>query len=267
MTTAPAVLVPAPPVIPSRYGLLSAASSLEPIIDPHIRNGVEWIPNPLGPAKTDAAECVDTHDRTDVDDGIGLDEAPPIVLYNGYTCFALGFSEAEILQRASDALTNGETAALEQAVWTRQLMQDGITNDLTSGTPVSLVRGLGMLEDYLGTEYGGVGVIHSPRGLAPQFAQAQQLLDGTGYKTTVLGTRIAFGAYPYAGPDGTDADDGTAWLVATGAVNVRRTEVTARPLTLAQALNRSTNKTFALAERTYVASWETIPAAVLVSLT
>ena len=276
MVVAPPIYVQAPAATPSRFGLLSAGD-LVIETDPHFRNGIEWQPKPCGPAKLDASECGDAANRT-VDDGVPVNTAGPITLYNGFTCRSIGLTEAELLTRAQEALAAGESAALESTLWTEaaapgqpwfanplRLMIDGET-DVIAGTAVPLVKGIGLLEAYLDTEYSGVGVIHAPRRVAAFAAERSQVDAEGGRKVTTLGTRWSFGNYPSTGPDGTPAAADTAWLVATGAVNIRRTDVTSRPGGLRQGLNRATNEVYFTAERTYVVSWECVTAAALVTL-
>lgn len=270
MAVAPPIYVPAPPVTPARYGLLTAGD-LVVDTDPHMRNGIEWQDPPCGPAKLDAAACNEPHDRTDVADGMPVGTAGPIVVYNGFTCRVVGLDEPTLLERARAALANGEAAAVEQALWAsaeRRLMETGpnATVEL-SAAPVSLVKGVGLLEAHLRSEYGGIGVIHAPALVAAHAARDRQVSTEAGQKVTELGHRWSFGTYPNTGPDGVAAEADTAWLVATGAITYRRTEARVRPGSLAEALDTLTNEVFAIAERTYVVNWSCVRAAVQVSLT
>ncbi|MBF6298227.1 hypothetical protein IU459_11815 [Nocardia amamiensis] len=273
MAVAPPLLVAAPTITPARFGLQSAAD--QQLIDPaqRIRNGVAWEPNPCGPAKLDPAECGDTPTDRDVPDGIGLDSAEPIVVYNGFTCRAVGLTEQAMLDRATASLLT-EWVAVEQAVWAStglRLMNDttGEETAVLAEDPVPLVSGIGLLEGFLGANYGGIGVLHTPREVASHAAAAQQISTEPGRLVTVLGTRWAFGAgYPNTGPDGAPAAADTAWIVATGAVTYRRTEITHRPGSMREAFNYANNEIRAIAERTYVVAWdECVRAAVPVSLT
>lgn len=276
MAVAPAIYVAAPTITPARYGLVSAAD-LVVETNPHFINGIEFEQNPCGPAKLAANDCVtEPGDPRTVDDGIPGVESGPITVYNGFTCRAVGVDEAEMLDRARKALTGGEWSAVEKAVWSQgdplRLMNDGTgdgveTEVLTPTAAVSLVKGIGLLEEHLYEQYNGVGVIHAPRSVAPFAADRRQIDVEGGRKTTVLGTRWSFGNYPNTDVDGVAAAVDTAWLVATGAVAVRRSEVKQRPTNLAEAMDRRTNEIFAIAERTYVVSWECVQAAVLVNLT
>ncbi|GGG04038.1 hypothetical protein GCM10007304_17730 [Rhodococcoides trifolii] len=271
-TAAPPVYVPAPPVTPSRYGLLSAADII-PITDPHTRNGVQYQTAPDGPAHLSFAECVNGKgdDRSDdVTDGLPWTEAGPIVVYNGFVCRAVGLSDDERQQYARDALAGGEAAAVEKAIWATadplRLMETGLT-DILSATPVSVVAGIAMLERQLGNAGVGVGVIHAPREVAPHAAAKAQIESDGARKVTVLGTRWAFGAYPTTDPDGVQAASNVAWMVATGPVVARRTEVVIRPTTYQQAFDQRNNDVFSVAERTWVIGWDDrVRAAVPVTL-
>ncbi|SNS58628.1 hypothetical protein [Rhodococcoides kyotonense] len=270
-TVAPPKYVAAPSVTASRFGLLSAADLIQ-ITDPHERNGVEWQSPPAGPAKYTPYQCnPGSADPISVEDGLPVTQASPITVYNGFTCRAVGLSEGEMLDHARAALAGGEQTALEHVLWgdadiDLKLMEDGET-DLLADDPVSLVAGLGLLEKHLNDSGVGVGVIHSPREYAPLFAAEHQLESEAGRKVTVLGTRLSFGSYPGTGPDGTAPAAGTGWLVATGPVVVRRTEVVHRPDSYASSFDRSNNEIFHIAERTFVVAWDDrVRAAVPVTL-
>ena len=260
MAVAPALYVAAPTLTPTRFGLVSAGDLVVPE-DPRFVNGIQFESNPSGPAKLAPTECEDPQSRTVVD-GIEVIEAGPIIVYNGFTCRAVGVDESEMLDRARKALTGGEWAAVEKAL----PLMNAETDILTTGA-VSLVKGIGLLEEHLTEQYGGVGVIHAPRHVAMFAAERRQIDVESGRKVSTLGTRWSFGNYPNTDAAGAPAAVDTAWLVATGAVQVRRGEVKQRPTSFAEAFNYATNEIQAIAERTYVVSWEAVQAAVLVNLT
>ncbi|MDH6279528.1 hypothetical protein [Prescottella agglutinans] len=262
MAVAPPLLVAAQTITPARYGLASAAD-LVVEQNPRFRNGIEFEENQTGPAKLSRADCGDLQDRY-FDSGFQLTETPPIVVYEGFTCSAVGRTEEEILDRARRALAGGEWSAVEKTVWgtaDRKLMDQNDTQVLTT-TAVPLVKGVGLLEEVLASQYGGVGVIHAPRLVAPFAADKGQIESESGRKVTTLGTRWSFGNYPNTAVGGAAADVDTAWLVATSAVQARRSEVTYRKVTDVRG-----GVHFGIAERTYVVSWESVTAAALVTLT
>ncbi len=261
MAVAPPLLVAAPTITPARYGLASASDLVvEP--NPHVRNGIEFEANPTGAAKLSRAEC--GQDTTnEFDTGVPIVDAGPISVYQGFTCSAVGLSEDEILDRARRALSGGEWAAVEKAVWdSAELRLMGPDTQVVTTDPVPLVKGVALLEEVLSDEYGGVGVLHATRGVAPFAAERRQVESESGRKVTTLGTRWSFGNYPNTTQDGTLAATDTAWIVATGAVQVRRTDVSYRNVADVRGGDR-----YAIAERTYVVSWESVTAAALVTLT
>ncbi|MFI7527490.1 hypothetical protein [Nocardia salmonicida] len=265
----PPLLVPAPTVTPARYGLASAA---DPVTETgRIHAGIQWDRAPCGPATLDPAQCGDEPTDLDLPAGIGVGLATPIKVFAGFTCTPVDLSEAAMRARAEAALAT-DWVAVESAVWSStdlRLMRTGTDATVElSATPVSIARGVGLLEAYLGDSYGGVGVIHAPREVAAHAAAAQLVTPGTGYLTTVLGNRWSFGSgYPNTEPDGTPAAAGTAWLVVTTAVNYRRTPIQHRR-TREESFDYGTNKIHAVADRTYVVSWDDcVRAAVPVTLT
>ena len=81
---------------------------------------------------------------------------------------------------------------------------------------------------------------------------------------TRLGTPVSFGNYPGSDPDGDAADPGQAWIVATGQVQARRSEVAVHTANGDSYFTPETNTVLGLAERTYVLTWDAVTAAVLV---
>lgn len=278
----PPLLVPAPTQIPARFGLQSAADLIT-TTDQRFLNGIEWETAPCGPAHLDPAVCGDDPTVRDFDAGIGVDAANPITVYAGFRCSTMGLTEDQITARASTALATGEWITVEKAVWESTYLrlmravdeedqQDGdpINTPVLAEDPVSITRGLGLLEAYLGASYGGIGVVHAPRQVAAHAATAQLLGTEPGRLVTPLGNRWAFGAgYPNTGPDGTPAEAGTAWLVVTGAANYRRTQIIARRSTSTREVVDPTSNTMQLtAQRSYVVAWDDcVRAAVPITLT
>lgn len=265
----PPLLVPAPALTPARYGLQSAADLVTET--GRIHSGVQWDRLPCGPATLDPAQCGDDPTDLDLPAGIPTGLAEPIKVFAGFTCSPVDLTEEKMRARAAAALAT-DWVAVEQAVWAStelRLMRTGTgaTVEL-SATPVSLVRGVGLLEAYLGASYAGVGVIHAPRAVAAHAAASRLVAPSTSYLTTPLGNRWSFGSgYPNTEPDGSAAAAGVAWLVVTTAVQYRRTEIQHRR-TREQSTAYGANRIDAVADRTYVVSWDDcVRAAVPVTLT
>jgi hypothetical protein len=273
--TCPPMYVDAPAVTPYLYGLFSVAQM--PVdADEHWQCGVEYEPQACGPAKTWADPCDDDPLNPQApkaaDEGVALVTGSPFVVYAGFNCHLVGRSEADVQARAAQALALGEQRAVEQAYWTGEAGNYPLLADpaavVLGGGAVSPIAALGALEGYLGSNYGGIGVIHTPRAVVAWLSREGVLSRDRDRLVTDLGTWVAAGG-GYAvntGPDGTPAAAGTAWMYATGAVVVRRSPVWLNPDSVAQALDRTSNLVHLLAERTYVITHECILAAVLTTI-
>lgn len=272
MPIAPPLYVQAPATTPARYGLIDAANIIAEQ-NPRFLNGIEYIPASCGSAKLHMRDCLPDPDADLAFDGTipGMITAHPITVYNDFKCKLL--TDEERLKYAREALAGGEQTAIERALWSDvSLIEDspsprlmGAQTDVLTADAVSLVTGISMLERELRENYGGVGVIHAPVEVAGPAAKEQQIRWEQSKPVTTLGTRYSFGAYPNSDKTGAIAAEGTAWLVGTGAVNLRRSE-TKMVGNFAESVDPITNEIHALAERTYVVAWECVTAAVLVTL-
>jgi hypothetical protein len=266
--TAPPLYVEPPAVVPAGFGL-AAVAGMPPTGDAHWQNGIQYQPLDCDPAGAWGDPCAADQPDKSVPYGVGLVTATPFTVYAGWNCKAVGYTEAEILQRAQANLLLGEWRAVEDTVWTGAL---GNTPALATadadnlGTAADPVDALALLEDYLGQTFGGQGVIHMSRYLATHLITNGTITPQGDRLMTGLGTLVAAGGGYTAntGPDGTDAAAGSYWMYATGPVSIRRSEVFVNPDTVGAALNRTTNDVLVLAERTYVVDWACAHGAVLV---
>jgi hypothetical protein len=180
-----------------------------------------------------------------------LASGAPFTVYAGASCKAVGFSDAEGLARRRLAL--GEQHAVERHVWQHDLAVPRAVDVTGGGAAVPLAVGLGRLEAALADSYGGVGVVHAPRALAPLMAEARQISQVRSQLRTVLGTPVAFGGgYLATGPSGAAAAAGTAWLYASGVVTIRRSEVFVPVMPTTGGFDTRTNDVLVIAERTFV---------------
>jgi hypothetical protein len=199
----------------------------------------------------------------------------PFVAYLGILCTKVGYTFEEFARLTRNGLDMCEQRTVERTFWTGDMGNDPHLADpstvILAGSDVTalgIVQGVAALESYLGDNYCGVGVLHAPRGLAP-YAANMRLTEGTSPRlTTVLGTRWAFGAgYSVnTGPNGVEAAAGTAWIYATGQVNIWRSAIWMQPDELEQSFNRTTNDVEMFAERAFVVTTECVTAAVRVTL-
>lgn len=273
----------APAVEPYKYGLFSVAQMPAAESDPHWQCGVTY-----EPFSCDKSSAVGDYCPTPpalvpgpktVPEGVDQVNGLPFTVYDGFNCSIVGRSEADIMERARQALALGERRAVEEAYWTgavgnRPRLADPsavVLNAVpapTAADALTPVAGIAALENYLASNYGGTGIIHGPRGVSALLARYHlAFAEGTVLRTLV-GTPVALGGgYTVnTGPDGVEAPPGTAWLYATGNVVIRRSEVWVNPDSVAQALNRTSNNVTLLAERTYVVTHECLLAAVLINI-
>lgn len=209
----------------------------------------------------------------------------PFIAYLGIDCPLVGYSLDEFETAVRNGFLANESRLVERAFWSGEFGNSpslagtdadpsdcvNLTPgdvDYAGGTAMTIVGGISALEDYLGANYGGVGIIHSPRGVAPFAARDNQIERSGTRLTTKLGTRWAFGGgYTInTGPDGVVAPAGEAWLYATGAVTIYRSGVFINPNELRAAFDTRTNQVEILAERKYVITRECVCAAVRVKV-
>lgn len=272
MPVGPPVLVEAAPSLnPPRFGLMSAAT-LVPWDDQHLHNGVKLKANPHGLVGFEQTECLDEpDDPRDLTDGIPWIESSPIIVYGGFTCRSVGITDTDLQEQARGRLSAGEVAGVESRLWST--VDNSLTADATvlSETALTLPNAIGLLEQWFGARYGGTPVIHAPRRLGAVAGSKNLAVREQDKLSTNLGSTWSFGNYPGTAPTGftpTDPDDDVPelWLVATGQVQVRRSDVEVLGGSMRSALTPATNEVAAVAHRTYVVTFDGIAAAVPVSV-
>lgn len=269
--TQPLVYVDAPGVTPYRYGLFSAAAVVDPADQREFQAGVEWEPLCAdAPAPTNAAAASDPA-RTPMalPDGVGSVQAGVIRLYAGLT--GRSVARPDLLDRGRRALGLVEQQSLEHYVWT-----GGAENTLylaapdtpvlggSDTTPVALETGLGLLEAHIADRTGVLGVVWAPRWTAGWFVGKSLTRLENPRLVAPLGNPIVFAQTSGVGPDEAVPGADEAWLYATGPVMVRRSAVFLPRLP--EALDRTDNEVFAVAERFYSVGWSCAAAAVKVKL-
>lgn len=284
--------VKAPTVTPLPYGLMSVVQMPTDDVDRvHWRNGVMYQPDACEAAGSTVAQCpvVTGYGKDATTEGVAAKGAQPFTVYASIPCSPVGNYWQEAEARVVAALTNGEARAVEEVFWTGAidapsgtiyphlaanaavyddsgdvLLQTAATTIVTGA--VDIVEAIGYLEGELAECYGGVGVIHAPRAALAHMA-ANHLIEKSGQTIrTVGGTPVAFGAgYPGTSPAGAAPEAGTTWLYATGAISLRRSDITITSNRV-QALDRSVNTLQLYAERTYTIGWDCCLLAMPVSL-
>lgn len=211
---------------------------------------------------------------TTIDQGVPYGESAAVTVFAVFDCSPVGRDLDAAAQLARLKLSYGAPRALEHAVWTGKDSAAAVITgkslagaaELDGGTAEDLVLALGALEEWIGDNYAGQGVIHASRRVAATFARYRLAQPVSGHLETSLGNRVAFGqGYDGSGPDGTAAAAGTSWLYATPAVSYRQGEVTTAP-DPSHALNRLGNGLIIAAEQQYLVAWESSAAAMLANL-
>ncbi len=260
-----------PPITgePSPHGLLGGCVPVVVATDGHQLNGTDLLPASCDAAHpwqncptATAGEFPWTNPASKIFDRPDACTFEPFTAYAGFECSTIGMSFQEAGQAAMDQLARGEQAALENWFMTRWLANATHTVDLTPGAgAVHIVNGIGVLESWLGTNYGGQGVLHAPIGTASLLGMHHQI-TGTGdeecYRTwagnaVIIGAGYAANVGPVAlpGPP-VAAPTGEAWLYITPPLRIRRDD---RSLVMNrewQGVNTTVNDRRSLAETTFV---------------
>lgn len=273
MSTCPPLLVAPPPTEPFVGGLFAAARFPEL---PSDGNGNRWECGIQYEAETCAkpigwhASCDEPREDKEPTLTFPLVEGKPFTVILGVQCPLVGYTLEEFERRVRAAFVLCEQRTVEEIFMTSSEGNNGLAGTilepsdchvpegLSTANPLTILGGVAAIEDYMGREYCGTPVIHAPRAIASYAAAKNLVVGGTGRQTTPLGSRWAFGAGYSAnvGPDGVPAPDGVAWMYATGAVSIWRSEVWINPDDLRYAFDRRTNDVTIFAERQYVITTE-----------
>lgn len=303
MVTQPRRYVEPPSFTPLPFGLLSSlATEIRSPADVHWRNGVNY-ESLCAQVSTTYDSCFAVTGTGGAPAALPVPKEPtadmekrgatPFTIYAEVDCSAPGFWD-RAQEMTEQALGRAEESGVELALWRGQpsltgpgaagapfvfphlaadeVITDGVGNNTvtlqTAATVVSgtydVVEGLGRLEDALAECYHGVGVIHVPRVLAPALAESMLLVrDGPRYRTPNGNIIVLGSGYDGSAPDGGTSIT-TAYVYATGNLFIYRGPVDTTPAI--STLDRSSNLTSVIAERTYVIGWECCHLAVNISL-
>ena len=249
MGYAPPQVVEGQPRVGLPFGLFSALT-LRESTDPHWANGIEWEAMTCEPVSgIDDPDC-----ETDIEkffrDMIEIGSATSFTVYGSAKCGTPGgaafqrgeeFAQAHLLAR--------EEAQAEAQVWARLSAQ---ADRPQGNTALSPVEALAALEDWLGAEYGSLGVVHGSRGAVTAL---DTLVCASGSRlTTKVGTPVvAGGGYTNqtAPGGGAAATTGQAWVMVSPALFGYRGQVFT-----SRTLDHAKNDMYALAERNYVVGFD-----------
>lgn len=192
-------------------------------------------------------------------DGLDLIEGVPVVAYHLFRCRTVAsWDDGEA--RAVRSLDLGASRAVEDGFWDG--IASGATDVTPAGTATDIVVGLGVLEQYAGSVYGGRPVIHMSREQATRLIARSAVHVVGDHLETGLGSLVVAGAGydPTVGPNAEAA--GAGWMIATGQVVVWKGNESVVPASLEMPY---TNEFSALAERPYTVTYECFHAAVEVT--
>lgn len=205
----------APDIAPARGGLLSVVDPIKDFDKHAFFTGIEYesaldvIPR-LVP--TDGSDKVfdETTNKSAVQFDVYSGIERPLLISDG--------KEHALL---NDSHTRGMSHAVEQAV--QSLLLNPVAVDLTPtpGTAVTDPRAaLGILEQYVGSRYRGLPIIHANRFAVALFRELE--VDTSGWLIhTSQGTPVANGAgYGQEGPGDVLATATQAWVYVSGQVNI-----------------------------------------------
>lgn len=257
-----------PPILgePSPHGLLGGCIDVVRTTNMHELNGTDMISNSCAGANP-WQDCADpaggwTNPASKIFNRPNICTFEPVTAYAGVECSTIGISYDEARARALEELRLGEQRVLEDWFMRRGLSWMAATNDLTPGTgALHIVNGIGVLETWLATNYGGQGVIHAPIGTASLLAMHTQidLVTEETCPVTLAGNSVILGAGytanvgPIASPGaGVPAPAGEAWLYITPPMRIRRDEPNLVIANEGLSVNTSVNDRRELAETTFV---------------
>jgi hypothetical protein len=271
--------------------------------DPHWQQGVTWIERcggggtvydeciaVTGTGGTPAAQASMSSNVTQQNRG-----ATAFTVYAEFDCAPVGqgLTQADLTDKAEEALLRREAYLVSRAFWTGQSGQSGSTGQQTvwphlaanstlddpfsirlQTAATQLVTGgedvavaLGAVETQLASCYGGQGVIHIPYSALPTFKSraliTQESPGGPIY--TPAGNLVVPGlGYDGSSPAGGAAASGTSWIYGTGPLFAYRSDVFAREFP--DTFDRSENTVRYLASRTYLIGFGCCHVAALTTL-
>lgn len=180
--------------------------------------------------------------------------------------------QATYVDRATVALESVEGWRVEREFWTGEILPnnpyltDNNADVLHGGTATSAMNALAILEEAIAAS-GRQGWIHATPATVSVWSSMFQVYKDGPRLVTALGTIVVPGAgYDGSAPVGEAAPSAVQdWAIATGPVEIRRSNVVVVPGQLSQAMVTSTNDITFRAERVFVTDWDaTLQAAVLV---
>jgi hypothetical protein len=235
--------VEAPLVTPHPFGLFAVAPPTSP-------GGTSW----LAGVTWESWACLDPNTTTDpcinggsapppkeFEDCPNTDQFKPITAYIGVK--RTGQSLDVGAKQAETVLQDAAEFVMEKYLWGL------LAADVTEATATSAPTALGNVENLLGQNYHGTGVIHMSRATATRLAP--YLVRNGDHIETAVGTPVVIGAGYYTAPEA---------IYGTGALFVAR-----GPAATDSRWNTAINDELVLVEQTYVVGWDCYATGALVT--
>jgi hypothetical protein len=214
--------------------------------------------------------------ETKPDPGVQPDPAPflPFAAVLPTHCSAgRGYGYDELVRRLTAAFTAREAYAVEKALAYGVGTSPSLDQATILASGVTPAVGMKLLEDAIG-QTAQLGMIHTTPGGVVLLSAGGGTVSASGGAnpklSTINGTPVVSGAgYDGAVPNGGSAAGNTsAWVFATGPVQIRRTEIVTPHQSVVEAMDRALNDLNVYVEREYLTTWDTaLNVAVLIQTT
>lgn len=279
-----------PPVFtPLQYRLADAVDGPHPYRG-HQKLGLMFTPDPCTlPLETTTVCTTGVGALKQATGDIPTRGADSFVVYTWIPCGLAGIGEAKLKSQTLAAHQNNAQYVVERTFWTggtfstpQHLAEDAAITEVVGGSTVNLqtaatvlvtgavdvVEGIGRLEQAMADCYGGVPIIHVPRGVTAHLAANHLLSDKSGKNLVTRNGSIVVPApgYPGTSPGGVVPPAGTTWLYATGSVKMWQSEPTWTARDARELLYRPTNDTVLILEQRFTLAWDCCHFAIPVSL-
>lgn len=185
--------------------------------------------------------------------------ATEFTVYGHFHCSPVGYSVQAAQDMATMHLLSREEARVEQAFWTGDLGNHPhlFGSTVLGGGAVQPSVGIALLEDWIATNYGSLGIMHMTRGSATVLAAEDLVAASAGRLATTLGTPVVAGSgYDNTSPAGVAASAGHAWIYVSPAIFGYRSEPFTSSNRAGDLFDSGQNDLYAVAERTYLLGFD-----------
>jgi hypothetical protein len=261
-------VVPAAPLLPPRFSLLSSATLVD-TTDERWGNGIAWEPYGCGDnTGVFDAVCSDGSVQKSVEQTCVSECAGAFVVWASKTRSTFDFKDAaDMTAQIQQKLLACESKIIEGELYTNslQLCTTAIAStgaeDVSAASPSRPEVALAVLEQAIAdASCGARAMIHvTPFMLSRLVALGGWGLvrdDGNTWVTPSGNLVVPGRGYDGRAPDGTAATSDAEWMYATSNIAIRRGPVQVYPRNLSEAIHRTTNDVLFYAERLAVGQWD-----------